>query len=70
MSLHTELVSLSDIAEMYRVTRRYARDFLVKKPGFPPPANGSTRKNPVWLESSLRQYMRGECRTDLAQGGN
>ena len=68
MNLHQELVSLTDIAVMYRVTRRYARDFLVKKPGFPKPAEGSTRKNPVWLEASLREYMSGKSRTDLAKG--
>lgn len=67
MSLCKEILSLDDIASMYRVSRRYARDFLTKQPGFPPQAAGSTKKNPVWLEDALRSYMRGESRTNLAQ---
>lgn len=67
MRLHQELLTIDDIAGMYRVSRRYARDFLVKKQGFPAPTNGSTRKNPLWLEGQLRDYMTGECRTNLAQ---
>lgn len=34
-----ELLDLSDIANLYRVSRRYARDVLVKSPGFPMPGD-------------------------------
>ena len=61
-----ELLSLDEVASMYRVTRRYARDYLVKTPGFPAPVQGSSRKNPLWLEEQLRQYMLEKSRTNLA----
>jgi hypothetical protein len=60
------LLSLDDVASMYRVTRRYARDYLVKTPGFPAPVAGSTRKNPLWLEDKLKEYMLETSRTELA----
>ena len=61
-----KLLSLDEVASMYRVTRRYARDSLVKTPGFPAPVPGSTRKNPLWLEEQLKQYMLDKSRTELA----
>ena len=67
VSLKQEIITIDDIAKMYMVSRRYARDVLTKKPGFPPPANGSTKMKPIWLEEHLRQYMVGESRTNPAQ---
>lgn len=55
-----ELLTLSEIAKLYRVTYRYARDCLVKKPGFPRPAPGSTRKNPLWHRDVIRDYLRSQ----------
>lgn len=55
-----DLLTLEDVASVYRVTYRYARDVLVKKPDFPKPIPGSTRKNPLWLRDTLERYIRGE----------
>lgn len=55
-----ELLDLDDIAKLYRVSRRYARDFLVKKPGFPKPAPGSSTKIPLWHAEKIRAYISEE----------
>lgn len=51
------LLTVDDIAAIYQVNRRYARDFTVKLPGFPDPAPGSTEKKPRWLESDVRSFI-------------
>lgn len=51
-----DLLTLDDIAAMWQCNRRHARDVLVKHAEFPPPAPGSTVKNPVWLRSEVRSY--------------
>ena len=43
-----ELLDLSDIANLYRVSRRYARDVLVKSPGFPMPVLAISQKTRRW----------------------
>ena len=48
-----ELLDLSDIANLYRVSRRYARDVLVKSPGFTMPVLAISQKTRRWL-SKLR----------------
>lgn len=53
-----ELLTLDDIATMYRISRTHARDTLTKKPGFPPRVPGSTRARPLWLRESIMEYMR------------
>lgn len=52
-----KLYSLDDIAKLYRVSRRHARDVLVKQPGFPPQAPGTSSKIPLWLEDDLEDYL-------------
>lgn len=56
----TKLLTIDDIAAMWQVSREYARDKLVKLPGFPSTAPGSTRKFPRWLEHDVLAFMRGE----------
>jgi len=51
-----DLLTLDDIASMWKCSRRHARDVLVKLAEFPPQAPGSTVKNPVWLRSEIRAY--------------
>ena len=46
-----ELLDLSDIANLYRVSRRYARDVLVKSPGFPMPVLAISQKTRRWRVS-------------------
>ena len=48
-----EMMSLEDIAAMWKVPRDYARDVLVKQEGFPPMAPGSTRKFQRWLKADV-----------------
>jgi hypothetical protein len=54
-----ELLTLDDIASLYKVSRWQARDNIVKAPGFPKPAPGTTWKKPRWLASDVRQFLRG-----------
>jgi len=53
-----ELLDLDDIAKLYRVSRRHARDVLVKQVGFPLPAPGSSPKIPLWSADEIRAYIR------------
>lgn len=55
----SDLLSLDDIAERWKVTRDYARRYLVKQPEFPEPAPGSTRKKPRWLAQDVEQFLTG-----------
>jgi len=55
-----ELMTLDEIAEMWRCSRRHAGDVLVKSPGFPAPAPGSGPKHRVWLASDVRKFARGK----------
>lgn len=55
-----ELMDLDDIAKLYRVSRRHARDVLVKQPGFPPPAPGTSSKIPLWHADKIRAYVAGD----------
>lgn len=56
----SELLNLDDIAARWKVEREYARRYLVKRPGFPDPAPGSTRKQPRWRASDVDQFINGE----------
>ncbi len=55
-----EILTLDDIAHMYKVTRERARDTIVKQPGFPPIAPGSTWRLPRWVGVEVRAYIRRE----------
>lgn len=55
-----ELVGLDDIAELYGCSRWKARDHIVKSPGFPNIVPGSSWKQPRWLASDVRRFLRGE----------
>lgn len=55
-----EMMSVEDIAEMWKVPRSYAMSVLVKQEGFPAPAPGSTRKFQRWLRSQVEAFARGE----------
>lgn len=55
-----ELVGIEDIAELYKVSRWKARDHIVKSPGFPNIVPGSSWKQPRWLASDVRRFLRGE----------
>jgi len=52
-----ELLTLSEIAEMYRCSRRHARDVITKMVGFPVIAPGSTPRNPLWIRAEIRAFI-------------
>ena len=52
-----DLLTLSDIAELYRCSRRHARDVITKLMGFPEIAPGSTPRNPLWLRVEIRAFL-------------
>lgn len=54
----TDLLTLQDIADLYRVKYRFARDQLTKRPDFPKPIPGSSRKKPLWLVDTIQKYIR------------
>lgn len=55
--MNTELLTIDDIAAMYQLSRITVRDQVVKKPGFPAPAPGTTWKKPRWLASDVRSFL-------------
>lgn len=55
--MNDELLTLDDIAGMYRCTRRHARDVITKLVGFPQLAPGSTERKPLWLRVEVRAFL-------------
>ena len=56
--MNDELLTLDDIAGIYKVSRWQARDEIVKRPGFPDIAPGTTWKKPRWLSSDVWSFLR------------
>lgn len=52
-----KLLDLEDIAALYKVSRRHARDFITKQPGFPLPVPGSSQRFTRWLEDEVERYI-------------
>ena len=52
-----ELLTLQDIADLYRCSRRHARDVVTKMIGFPTIAPGSTHFRPLWLKTEVRGFL-------------
>lgn len=61
-----DLMTVDEIAEMYRCSARHARDVLVRMKGFPAPAQGSGPKHRVWLRSAVRAFAAGRTRQNPA----
>ncbi len=55
----SDLLTLQDIANLYGVTYRFARDQLTKRPGFPKPIPGCTTRRRMWLKEHIEAYWRG-----------
>lgn len=51
------LLTLDDIARMWGVSRRYARDVLVKSPDFPAQAPGSGPRTKRWALGAVQAYI-------------
>ena len=52
-----ELLTLDDLAGVYKCTRRHVRDVITKTIGFPEPAPGSTMFRPRWLATEVRAFL-------------
>jgi len=64
-----ELLTADELAALYKVTRRQVLDVVVKAPGFPPIAPGTTRKKPRWLRTEVRRFLsRGPHAVDKRAG--
>lgn len=55
----SDLLTVDDIAELWKVEREYALRYLVKRPEFPDPAPGSTRKRRRWRAEDVQAFIRG-----------
>jgi hypothetical protein len=56
--MNDELLTIDDIATLYKVSRWQARDTIVKAAGFPDIAPGTSWKKPRWLASDVRSFLR------------
>lgn len=56
--MNDEILTIDDIAAMYKVSRERARDTIVKQPGFPDIAPGSTWRLPRWVAAEVRAFVR------------
>ena len=54
----TELLTLDDIAALWKVSREHARRYIVSLPEFPDTAPGSTRKNRRWRADQVAEFMK------------
>jgi hypothetical protein len=52
-----DLMTLEDIAALWKVKREHARRYIVKLPEFPDPAPGSTRKNQRWRSDQVLEFL-------------
>lgn len=52
-----ELLTLDDVAVLFRCGRRHARDIVTKMVGFPDQAPGATPRNPLWVRSEVRAFV-------------
>lgn len=52
-----ELLTLQDLAGLYRCSYRHARDVVTKIIGFPDIAPGSSPRNPLWLTEDVRNFL-------------
>lgn len=64
-----DLMTIEDIARMWRCSVRHARDALVKLPGFPPPAPGSGPKHRVWVSREVRDFAHRKPTRTLSKAG-
>ena len=58
--MNDELLTIQDIADLFRCNYRTARDVKVKLIGFPKPAPGSSLRIPLWLRSEVRAFLHGK----------
>lgn len=52
-----ELLDLTDLAALFRCSRRHARDVVTKLKNFPEIAPGSTPRNPLWIRVEVKAFI-------------
>jgi hypothetical protein len=52
-----DLLTIDDIAKLYRVSVKRARDVIVRAPGFPKEAPGSTPRHRRWLRGEIKAFI-------------
>lgn len=57
MTAGIELLTVDDIAKLYKVEPHTARDKIIKTPGFPDPAPGSSVRSRRWLASDVHAFV-------------
>lgn len=57
MDQKSPLMQLNDIATMYGVSNKVARDRIVRSEGFPKPATGSTRRKRMWARAEIERHL-------------
>lgn len=57
MDQKSPLMQLKDIATMYGVSNKVARDRIVRSEGFPKPATGSTRRKRMWARAEIERHL-------------
>ena len=61
-----DLMTLDDIASLYRCSRRHARDCITKHPKFPQIVPGASRRLQLWLREDVVSFMtRGQPRAAI-----
>lgn len=60
-----ELLTLDDIAAMYKCSKVYARDKLVKRPGFPRPSLALSQKMRRWLRDDVESWIETQKKKQL-----
>lgn len=63
----SDLMTLDEVAEMWRCTRRRARDVITKLDGFPPIAPGASFRRPLWLRSAVLEFVASNVRHEEAE---
>lgn len=53
----SELLTIEDIARLWKNKPQWVQRYLVKRPGFPPPVPGSTRKNRRWKAQDVERFL-------------
>lgn len=55
--MNDEILTIDDIAEMYKVKRTYARDKVVSRPDFPRPSLALSQKMKRWNREDVERWL-------------
>lgn len=55
------VLSISDIAQMYSVSKRVARERIVRDPAFPKPVRGTEDCKRMWSRAAVERHLNDVC---------